>query len=144
MRPTFLLVLLYLLVLVPAFGQQARIELGKSPLPINTYFTVSIRLQDQQLRDYSPFPEIEGFKKSNRFSSTKTVIAGGKTTTVLTITQNYAALAEGDFELKPFNMTVNGQALKSAGMKIKVGPMAAVSPQAPDLVIPEQPEQGEE
>ncbi|PKV66651.1 BatD family protein [Pontibacter ramchanderi] len=144
MRLSFLLALLYLLVLVPAFGQQARIELGKSPLPINTYFTVSIRLQDQQLKDYSPFPEIEGFKKSNRFSSTKTVIAGGKTTTVLTITQNYAALAEGDYEVKPFSMTVNGQILQSAGMKIRVGPMAAVSPQGPDLVIPQQPEQSEE
>jgi hypothetical protein len=147
MRQTVILLLLCLFALVPALAQQARIELGVSPLPINTYFTVSIRLQDQQLKDYSPFPEIEGFKKSNRFSSTKTVISGGKTTTVLTITQNYAALAEGDFELKPFTMKVNGQELKSAGMRIKVGPMTTVSPQGPDplsQVIPQQPMQGEE
>ena len=147
MRLTIVFVLLYLFALVPVLAQQARIELGKSPVPINTYFTVSIRLQDQQLKDYSPFPDIEGFKKSNKFSSTKTVIAGGKTTTVLTITQNYAALAEGDFELKPFTMKVNGQNLQSAGMRIKVAPMATVSPQGPDLpnlLIPQQPEQGEE
>lgn len=144
MRPIIVLLLLFVLSCVPALAQQARIELGKSPVPINTYYTVSIRLQDQQLKDYSPFPEIEGFKKSNRFSSTKTVIAGGKTTTVLTITQNYAALAEGDFELKPFSMTVNGQVLQSQGMKIRVAPMTTVSPQGPDLLIPQQPEQGEE
>jgi hypothetical protein len=145
MRYTLLLAVLYLFAWLPAVAQQARIELGKSPVPINTYFTVSIRLQDQQLKDYSPFPEIEGFKKSNRFSSTKTVIAGGKTTSVLTITQNYAALAEGDFELKPFTMTVNGQTLQSSGIKIKVGPMTAVSPQSPDpLVIPQQPAQTDE
>jgi hypothetical protein len=147
MRQTLMLVLLYLIALVPAMAQQARIELGKSPVPINTYFTVSIRLQDQQLKDLSTFPEIEGFKKSNRFSSTKTVITGGKTTTVLTITQNYAALAEGDFELKPFSMKVNGQSLQAAGMKIKVVPMAVTSPQGPDLssvVIPQEPVQAEE
>lgn len=145
MRYTLLLAVLYLFAWLPAVAQEARIELGKSPVPINTYFTVSIRLQDQTLKDYSPFPEIEGFKKSNRFSSTKTVIAGGKTTTVLTITQNYAPLAEGDFELKPFSMSVNGQAVPSAGMKIKVGPMATVSPQSPDpLIIPQQPAQGDE
>ncbi|MBD1398298.1 BatD family protein [Pontibacter sp. JH31] len=147
MRLTIAFIFLYLFALVPALAQQARIELGKSPMPINTYFTISIRLQDQQLKEYSPFPEIEGFKKSNKFSSTKTVIAAGKTTTVLTITQNYAALAEGDYELKPFTMKVNGQNLQSAGIKIKVGPMATASPQGPDLsnlLIPQQPEQGEE
>jgi hypothetical protein len=147
MRLLIVLVLLYLFSWVPALAQQARIELGKSPVPINTYFTVSIRLQDQPLKDYSPFPEIEGFKKSNRFSSTQTVVKGGQTTSVLTITQNYAALGEGDFELKPFTMKVNGQSLQSAGMKIKVAPMTTVSPQAPDLqnlVIPQETGQGEE
>lgn len=147
MRRILTLFLLYLFSWLPALAQQVSIELGKSLVPINTYFTISVKLQDQQLKDYSPFPEIEGFKKSSRFSSTKTVIAGGKTTTVLTVTQNYAALDEGDYELKPFTMKVNGQTLQSPGMKIKVTPMATVIPQGPDLpnlMIPQGTTQGDE
>lgn len=106
-------------------------------MPINQYFTVSIKLQDQQLKDYTPFPEIEGFKKSNKYSSTKTIITGGNTTTILTITQNYAALDEGTYELEPFSMKVNGQTVQSSGMEITVLPMQADAPlhsAVPDLI----------
>ncbi|WP_347157699.1 BatD family protein [Pontibacter chitinilyticus] len=112
-------------------------------MPINQYFTVSIRLQDQPLKEYSPFPDIEGFKKSSKFSSTKTIITGSATTTVLTLTQNYAALEEGTYELKPFTMKVNGQTVQSAGTKIMVTPMTAAMPQGPalpNLIAPVAPD----
>lgn len=125
---------------VPARAQQVSIELGKSPLPINQYYKVSIKLQDQSLQEYSQFPDIEGFKKSNKYSETRTIITGGKTKSILTITQNYAALNEGTFELKPFSMKVNGQTIQSAGTRINVLPMATGNPQAaaasPDVVAP--------
>ncbi|TXK44939.1 protein BatD [Pontibacter qinzhouensis] len=114
-----------------AAAQQVSIELGKSKLPINQYFTISVKLQDQELKDISAFPDIEGFKKSTKFSSTKTIIVGGKTTVILTITQNYAAFEEGEFELKPFAMKVNGQTEQAKGTLIQVLPMAAGGPQSP-------------
>lgn len=137
------------MMLVPALAQQLAIELGKSPLPLNQYYTISVRLHNQQLQGNTTFPEIEGFKKSNRYSSTKTIITGGTTTTILTITQNYAALEEGTYTLKPFTMKVNGQTLQSEGMEITVTEMQADVPQnanlPPDLIVPEeeqpQPEQ---
>ncbi|WP_125047612.1 BatD family protein [Pontibacter arcticus] len=132
---TLLFILVQVLVL-PAQGQQISIELGKSPLPINQYYTVSIRLQNQPLKDYTPFPEIEGFKKSSRYSTTKTITTAGETTTILTITQNYAALDEGDFTLRPFTMKVNGQTVQSPGASIKIVPAPANGPQSinlPDL-----------
>lgn len=138
MRFLALTLLLCLALFVPARAQQASIELGKSPLPLNQYFTVSVRLQNQQLKEYTPFPEIEGFKKSNKYSSTKTIITGGTTTTILTITQNYAPLEEGEYTLKPFSMKVNGQTLQSKGMELKVTPMQANAPPVsnlpPDLI----------
>lgn len=122
-------------------AQQVSIELGKSPIPLNQYYTVSIRLQNQQLKEYSPFPEVEGFKKSNKYSSTKTIITGGVTTTILTITQNYAALEEGKYTLKPFTMKVNGQTVQSKGTEIEVTPLQANAPPAtnlpPDLITPD-------
>lgn len=142
MRFLFLLLLLLLSVLqAPVLAQQVSIELGKSPVPINHYYTISVRLQDQALSEISAFPEIEGFKKSTRFSSTKTMVTGGKTSTVLTITQNYAALKEGDFTLKPFAMRVNAKTIQSPGIKIMVTAMSDTPPQGanlPNLVLPEE------
>lgn len=141
MRLSVLLFLLCVALVVPARAQQISIELGKGPLPINQYFTISIRLQNQPLKEYTPFPEIEGFKKSNRYSSTKTIITGGKTTTVLTIVQNYAALEEGEYAVRPFSMKVNGQMVQSQGMEIKVTHMQANAPLAlnlPNLILGEE------
>ncbi len=124
-------------------AQQVSIELGKSPVPINQYYTVSVKLQGDQLKEYTPFPEIEGFKKSTRYSSEKTVTVGGVTNIIRTYTQNYAPLEEGDFVLKPFTMKVNGVTVQSQGMAIKVVPMQANTQQGPNLpdLITKQDEQ---
>ncbi|MBB6611274.1 BatD family protein [Pontibacter sp. Tf4] len=133
---------LLLLLLLPGvlLAQQISIELGKSPLPINQYYTIGIKLQDQQLKEYTPFPEIEGFKKSSKYSSTETIITGGTTTKILTVYQNYAPLQEGEFVLKPFSMKVNGQTVQSQGTTIVVKPMAAATPgtNLPDLITPDE------
>ncbi len=143
MRFLGLLFFLCFILAAPARAQQVSIELGKSPLPINQYYTVSVKLQNQPLKEYTPFPDIEGFKKSTKYSSTKTIITGGKTTTILTITQNYAALQEGEYELEPFSMKVNGQTVESEGMALKVLPMTANSPQGinlPNLIATQVPD----
>ncbi|MBC5993018.1 BatD family protein [Pontibacter cellulosilyticus] len=143
MRPFALFLFLIFALTVPGLAQQVSIELGKSPLPINQYYTVSIKLQDEQLKEYTPFPEIEGFKKSTRYSSEKTVTVGGVTNIIRTYTQNYAPLEEGDFILKPFTMKVNGTTVQSQGMAIKVVPMQAGTAQGPNLpdLIEEQDKQ---
>lgn len=142
MRALAITLILCLALFVPSLAQKVAIELGKSPLPLNQYYTISVRLQNQQLQDYTSFPDIEGFKKSNKYSSTKTIITGGNTTSILTITQNYAALSEGTYTLKPFTMKVNGQVLQSEGMVINVTEMQADVPQdanlPPDLIVPEE------
>lgn len=112
---------------------QADLVLGRSVFPITEYFTISFRLRGAPLERYSPFPDLEGFKKSGKSSTTTTRIVGGQTTTELTITQRYAAYAEGDYTVKPFTMTINGQVVRSAGMALKVSaaPAAAATPPAP-------------
>ncbi|NDK57670.1 BatD family protein [Pontibacter fetidus] len=139
----YILVTLFLLLLLPGtlLAQQVSIALGKSPLPLNQYYTIGIQLHDQVLKDYSPFPEIEGFKKSSKYSSTETIITSGSTTKILTVYQNYAPLAEGEFVLKPFSMKVNGQTVQSPGTTIVVKPIAtATTPgiNIPDLITPDE------
>ncbi len=139
MRPVILTILLLLLLPCSLLAQKVSIVLGKSPLPINQYYTIGIQLQDQSLKEYSPFPEIDGFKKSSKYSSTETIITGGTTTKILTVYQNYAPLEEGEFELEPFAMKINGQMVQSQGAVIVVKPMSATTPgtNIPDLISEE-------
>ncbi|WP_303310357.1 BatD family protein [Hymenobacter sp. BT730] len=107
------------------------IVLGPTAFPINEYFTIAFRLTGAPLERYSAFPDIEGFKKSGKSSTTTTRITNGQTTTELTITQRYAAFKEGEFVLKPFTLTINGLTARSAGASLKVLPQqAATAPPA--------------
>jgi hypothetical protein len=133
----FLLLLLSVAAGAPALAQtaapaaEAEIVLGPPSFSINDYFTISFLLRGAPLERYSAFPEIEGFKKSGKSSTTTTRIVAGARSTELTITQRYAAYAEGEFTLKPFSMTINGLAVRSAGLTLKVGPQAAAATPAP-------------
>jgi hypothetical protein len=115
------------LVLLPVFGQQISIEFGPNQIPIETYFTISIRLKGVPLKNASAFPEIEGFQKSNRFSK-KITLKTDNNLVEEVYTQNYAALNEGSFTIKPFSMSVNGQLVKSPGTTVQVGPVSIDNP----------------
>lgn len=114
----------------PPTGQQAALELGRTTFPINEYFTIAIRLSGAPLEKYSAFPDIEGFKKSGKTSTTTTRTTQGRSTVELVLTQRYAAFVEGDFTLKPFSLNVNGQVLRSAGAVLHVVPQPAATPPA--------------
>ncbi|TGD81233.1 BatD family protein [Hymenobacter wooponensis] len=136
------LILLLLLGALPIAAQpttpraEAEIVLGPSAFTISEYFTISFQLRGAPLERYSAFPEIEGFKKSGKSSTTTTRIVNGARSTELTITQRYAAFEEGEFEVKPFTMTINGLTVRSAGTKLKVGPQATAPPTPPGGAAP--------
>ncbi|WP_182411895.1 BatD family protein [Adhaeribacter radiodurans] len=108
--------------MLPGYSQQISIEFGSTRIPIETYFTISIRLKGATLKEASIFPEIEGFQKSSRFSK-KTTLKSGNNLLEEIHTQNYAALNEGTFVIKPFTMVVNGIPVKSPGTRVQVGPI---------------------
>ncbi|GEO02342.1 hypothetical protein AAE02nite_00060 [Adhaeribacter aerolatus] len=107
-----------------AYGQEIVIVLGPNKIPINEYYTISVTLRNQPLHNLGDFPEIEGFKKSTRTNTTSRIGLGNKTIIEQTITQNYAALEEGKFTLKPFAITVNGKRMQAKGTTITILPMA--------------------
>jgi len=103
-------------------AQEIKIELGKTLLPITEYFTISVKLQNESIKTISDFPEIEGFQKSNRPRTRARITVAGKTTVEETITQNYAALKEGSYILKPFTLKVNGKVVASKGATLTIQP----------------------
>ncbi|MEQ6121353.1 BatD family protein [Reichenbachiella sp. MALMAid0571] len=117
--------LLFFVVLLSAFyvhAQQLKVELGEGEIAINEPFTITFTVENATLKDYSGFPEIEGLVKRGTSSSSSTNFINGQRSFSQSITQNYVATAEGEYELKPFSIKVNGQLVKINGKKIKVGP----------------------
>ena len=53
-------------------GQNVKIAIGASELAVNQVFTITVTLENERLRNYSPFPEIDGFLKRGTSSSTST------------------------------------------------------------------------
>jgi hypothetical protein len=104
-------------------GQEVQVELGASRLPITEYFTISLKLRGLPPKTIGDFPEIEGFQKSNRTITKARITAGSKTFIEETITQNYAALKEGSYVLKPFTLLVNDKEVASRGTTIRIDPV---------------------
>ena len=107
---------------------------GPTALPVTGFFTLGFRLRGGTLEKYSEFPELEGFKKSGRFKTVTTRIVQGRRFTDLTVSQRYVPYGEGEYVIKPFQLTVNGVVLRGGGATVRVGPaaLAAPAPVAPN------------
>ncbi|MEQ6167264.1 BatD family protein [Ekhidna sp. MALMAid0563] len=103
------------------FSQDVSIKIGNNEIGINQYFTITIQVENDRLKQYSDFPEIEGFIKRGTSSSTTTNYVNGRMSSTQALTQNYQATEKGTFLLEPFFMTINGKEVKSEGTQIVVG-----------------------
>ncbi|GAC1370099.1 MAG: hypothetical protein NVSMB30_08450 [Hymenobacter sp.] len=110
---------------------------GPAALPVTGEFTLGFRLEGGGAVRYSEFPELDGFKKIGKTSTTTTRTVQGRRFTDLTITQRYAPYGEGEYVIKPFQLTVNGVVLRGGAATVRVGPAPAPSP--PALTKPANP-----
>lgn len=113
---------LFLLFAQIVQGQDVKVNYSKNNIALNEYFTITIKVSDTRLQDYSGFPEIDGFLKRGTSSNSSTTYTNGKMSSSQSITQNYQATKEGTFELKPFRIKINDQTLNVSGTTITVGP----------------------
>jgi hypothetical protein len=117
--------LLWLLVCTSwCHAQEHTVEYGPTVLPIEQYFTISLKAGAAKPAKVEGFPEIEGLQKSSQKSFITNYTRGNKTTVVYTLTQQYAPLREGEFTVKPFSLTVDGKTVPVPGIKGKVAPSA--------------------
>lgn len=111
------------------FGQEVSIKLGKNTIAQNELFTITVVINNENLRNYSPFPEINGFVKRGISSSSSTSIVNGQTSFSQSIVQNYSPKAQGKYTLPPFSMAINGTKINSNGTTINVEPPKQVKQQ---------------
>ena len=115
MRP-FLSCLVLFLFSFSAQSQNVKIAIGASEIAVNQVFTITVTLGNERLRNYSSFPEIDGFSKQG------TSFVNGRMSSFPSITQNYSPTKEGTFQIPPFNINVNEQSYIFAGAVVKVDP----------------------
>ena len=119
-KQVLLIFLLWISFFVQA--QNALIQLGPDEMGENQAWTISVNITNDNLRSYSNFPEIEGFRKRGTSTQSQTSITNGQVSSSQSVTQTYVPVRQGIFILPPFSMKVNEQTLNSPGKKIKVGP----------------------
>ena len=105
-------------------AQEISVQYNKNIIALNEYFTISITVKNEKLREYSGFPDIEGFVKRGTSSSSSTTFTNGKMASSQSITQNYQAVNEGTYELNQFTIKINGKNFSSSGTQITVNPAA--------------------
>jgi hypothetical protein len=105
-------------------AQDIKIELGPDEVAENQLFTITVTVENERLREYSGFPEIEGLIKRGTSSSTSTSYINGRMTSTQSITQNYQPVEEGSVIIPDFAMTINGKEITVKGKTLKIGPAA--------------------
>lgn len=118
----FLFVLPLLAILGSTQAQQVQIALGPDEIGENQAWTISVTIQNDRLKSYDNFPDIDGFKKRGTSSQSSTNIINGQISSSQSIIMTYLPIRQGLFTIPPFSMTINGTKISSPGKKVRVGP----------------------
>ncbi len=103
-------------------AQGIQIDLGPDEIGQNQSWTITVTVNNDRLKNYDNFPEIEGFQKRGTSSSSQTNIINGQMSSSQSIIMTYIPLRQGIVTLPSFKMKVNDQLFSVNGKKIKIGP----------------------
>lgn len=103
-------------------AQEIQVKIGNNNIAQNEYFTITITLNNEQLKNYSNFPDIPGFQKRGVSSQSSTNIVNGQISFSQSIVQNYAPTKEGKYKLPASTIEVNGKKVQIPATQITVGP----------------------
>lgn len=109
---------------LPTHAQNIHIEIPPRSIALNEPFSITLEAEGEEIVSYTPFPDINGFKKpKNGLSSYHNEATyQGKKKKIYILEQVYHPLREGIMQIPAFEMTVNGKKIKSVGASIKVKP----------------------
>lgn len=102
-------------------AQGIQIELGPDEIGQNQAWTITVTVNNDRLKNYDNFPDIEGFQKRGTSSSSQTNIINGQISSSQSIIMTYVPLRQGMVTVPSFKMKVNDQLFSVNGKKVKVG-----------------------
>jgi hypothetical protein len=126
MRATLLMKLflnnLFLLISLLAGAQTVQITLGPDEIGENQSWAITVTVQNDRLKSYDNFPDIEGFRKRGTSTQSTTSMINGQVSSSQSVIMNYSPVKQGVFTVPSFSMKVNDKNIQVSGKKIKVGP----------------------
>ncbi len=112
------------LVFITAQAQKVQITLGPDEIGENQVWTITVTVQDDRLRSYDNFPEIEGFRKRGTSTQSTQNFINGQMSSSQSIIMSYLPMSQGTYAIPSFTMKVNDQSIHVDGKRVKVGPPA--------------------
>jgi hypothetical protein len=97
------------------------LQLGPDEIGENQNWTITVTVQNEQLKGFDNFPDINGFRKRGTSTQSSTSIINGQISSSQSVIMTYSPTKQGVFTLGPFSMKVNDKKITSPGKKIKVG-----------------------
>jgi hypothetical protein len=109
-------------VLAVQVSAQIHVTLGPDEIGENQAWTMTITVQNERLKSYDNFPEIEGFRKRGTSTQSTTNIVNGQVSSSQSVIMTYNPTRQGTFNIPGFTITVNDKPVRVQGKKVKVGP----------------------
>lgn len=126
-KTTFSFILLLLAHLVVA-QDNVQITLGPDEIGENQPWTITITVNNDRLKNYEKFPEIDGFKKRGTSTQSQTSIVNGQISSSQSIVMTYLPTRQGTFVIPSFKIKVNDQIYSVNGKKVTVGAAVQAQP----------------
>ena len=120
MRCTLLIA--FLLIFSASMAQKIQVTLGPDEIGENQSWTITLTVQNDRLRTYDNFPDINGFRKRGTSTQSTQNIINGQISSSQSIIMTYLPLKQGTFTVPDFTMKVNDKVIQVAGKRVRVGP----------------------
>lgn len=104
-----------------AFSQEIKIALGPDEVGENQGWTITITVQNDRLKSYDNFPDINGFRKRGTSTQSTTSIVNGQISSSQSVIMTYLPAKQGTITISSFAMKVNDKTINVTGKKVKVG-----------------------
>jgi len=115
-------IIAFLLIFSATNGQKIQVTLGPDEIGENQSWTITLTVQNDRLRTYDNFPDINGFRKRGTSTQSTQNIINGQISSSQSIIMTYVPLKQGTFTVPDFSMKVNDKMVQVAGKKVRVGP----------------------
>jgi BatD DUF11 like domain len=107
---------------IAVYAQSVQIILGPDEIGENQVWTITVTVQNDRLKSYDNFPDINGFRKRGQSTQSTTNIVNGQISSSQSVIMTYLPERQGTFTIPSFSMKVNDKPVNVPGKKVRVGP----------------------
>lgn len=115
-------ILVFLLIFGATQAQKIQVTLGPDEIGENQTWTITVTVQNDRLKSYGNFPDIEGLRKRGTSTQSTQNIINGQISSSQSIIMTYVPVKQGTVSIPDFSMKVNDKDVHVSGKKITVGP----------------------